>query len=1121
VVVPVYRGLDETANCLYTLLSSRVDADIRCEVTVIDDKSPEPELSAYLDRLAGLNLFTLVRNEENQGFVGSVNTGMSRLPSHDVILLNSDTEVYGDWVERLHAAAHAAPDIGTATPFSNNATICSYPLFCTDFDLPFEVGHREIDALAREANAGAVVDIPTGVGFCLYIRRDCLDAVGLFRQDVFGQGYGEENDFCQRALALGWRNVLAGDTFVRHFGRVSFLDSSEERSRNAQELIDQLHPAYLPTVRAFCESDPLRPLRERLDLARLKAKIGDRVMLFVSSALGGGTEQHQRDMEKLLEKEGVGVVFLRPVSGTTRLELGHPDILDVPNIPSCDITQGPAPFARVLRDLGIMHIHVHHLLGFSPEMPDYIAALAQSLGLGYDVTLHDYAAVCPRINMIDDSGVFCDNHDIERCQSCVDRNGSPFGPVAMWRWRIVQEEFLRRARHVFVPHLDVKTRLKGIFPGANIQVRTHPELLPPMDAAPVPREPDEPLRVALIGAIGPHKGFAVFKACAEAAQRLGQPITFIVIGYLSDPREVSDLPNVVVTGPYDQEDLPGLLEKYRCHLAFFPAVWPETYSYTLSQAFAAGLYPVCFDLGAPAGRIREVVWGELLPLELCRHPRVINERLLGCVPPPKPPGLSATLGGRYDRLLTDYYGLGDKPEEEVSPQPAKRAERAAPPRIPEALAEHVVAIDGRYGTLRYYDFDAVIGRSLEAYGEWGQRELDLLTDLVDADAVVVDGGAHVGVYSQAFARSVGPRGRIISFEPNPVLYPLLVRNTASCPCSVEVHHAALDAEPRVVHITPLGTAERANLGALALKQMVGTASAQSAPVPVVNLDSLELRRLDFLKLDLEGMEPLALAGGKRTISTLQPLIYVECNTPGDGWRSLSAVREFGYRGILCRFPAYNPENWRGNATNFFGPAHESGLLLAPPRFAEKIEARLCGPDMEPIETLEDLHLALQRTPRFGDVTAMDRSFGQVTKDLETWARDAHRLLKDLTDQGLWSDRDRHLAVFLREAWNALQHPQDTKKEATAVAEALQDVLERSGFFNEHFYRAAYPGAAAANTPALYHFLTEGWRQGYAPAPGFDTVSYMQRYPDVSASGHNPLLHYIFFGQNENRDPLPS
>eukprot|EP01035_Chromulina_nebulosa_P045440 gene45440-61565_t len=179
----------------------------------------------------------LLENPENLGFVGTVNRGMALSTQADVLLLNSDTEVANDWLDRLCATAYAQARNGTVTPFSNNATICSYPRFCEPNALPPGHTTASLDALAAQANPGAAVDVPTGVGFCMYIRRDCLDAVGLFDVPNFGKGYGEENDFCRRALARGWRNLHALDTFVLHSGGVSVGASKSQRELDAMETL--------------------------------------------------------------------------------------------------------------------------------------------------------------------------------------------------------------------------------------------------------------------------------------------------------------------------------------------------------------------------------------------------------------------------------------------------------------------------------------------------------------------------------------------------------------------------------------------------------------------------------------------------------------------------------------------------------------------------------------------------------------------------------------------------------------------------------------------------------------------------------------------------------------------
>jgi GT2 family glycosyltransferase len=139
----------------------------------------------------------------------------------DVILLNSDTIVTTGWLPKVLACAASDPRIATITPFSNNAEICSYPEMCGNH--PWVMGDDpEFPNRALElASRRDYPDLPTAVGFCMYVRRAALDVVGRF-DERYGLGYGEENDFCRRLAAGGFRNVLLDDTFVAHVGNRSF-----------------------------------------------------------------------------------------------------------------------------------------------------------------------------------------------------------------------------------------------------------------------------------------------------------------------------------------------------------------------------------------------------------------------------------------------------------------------------------------------------------------------------------------------------------------------------------------------------------------------------------------------------------------------------------------------------------------------------------------------------------------------------------------------------------------------------------------------------------------------------------------------------------------------------------
>ena len=266
IVIPVYKGLEQTRTCVESVLRSRQETP--SEVVVVDDATPDTSIAEYLQRLSAQGRITLLRNEANVGFVQSVNRGMSLHEDRDVVLLNSDTEVANDWLDRLSAAAHSAADVATVTPFSNNATICSYPFEGWKGGVPGTLGLTALDGLFASVNARRSIELPTAVGFCMFIRRDCLKAIGTFDAERFGRGYGEENDFCMRAHKAGWRNVLAADVFVYHEGSVSFSEERFDLMKAAGPALIAIHPEYPLKVHEFVERDEGSALRYAVDRAR-------------------------------------------------------------------------------------------------------------------------------------------------------------------------------------------------------------------------------------------------------------------------------------------------------------------------------------------------------------------------------------------------------------------------------------------------------------------------------------------------------------------------------------------------------------------------------------------------------------------------------------------------------------------------------------------------------------------------------------------------------------------------------------------------------------------------------------------------------------------------------------
>ena len=192
------------------------------------------------------------------------------------------------WLEALAEAAYSAPDIGSACPLSNDATILSYP--DPNGGNPM-LNPAATASLARRANGSATVDIPVAVGFCMFIRHDCLASVGWLREDLFAQGYGEENDWCLRARHRGWRHVAVPGCFVAHHGGASFGAARRQLlSRNAA-ILNRLHPGYDALIAEWIGRDPLGPARRRIDTLRWRAGKRPSAVALITHSAGGGVDR--------------------------------------------------------------------------------------------------------------------------------------------------------------------------------------------------------------------------------------------------------------------------------------------------------------------------------------------------------------------------------------------------------------------------------------------------------------------------------------------------------------------------------------------------------------------------------------------------------------------------------------------------------------------------------------------------------------------------------------------------------------------------------------------------------------------------------------------------------------
>lgn len=318
VIVPLYRDHESAKACLEALALQESATPLR--FLIVDDHSPEPDISALASRFCRLHDATLIVHQVNHGFAGAVNAALARCPDGDVLLLNSDVTLPPLAIDRLIRAAYAGERIGTVMPLSNDSELTSFPLPFKPNPLPSAELAMRIDDAARRVNGDTVVDLINTIGYCVYVRRECLEATGPLSQD-YGRGYYEDVDLALRARDKGFRNVAAAGIYVSHGSGRSFGEEKKLLvSRNLPVLCDRF-PSFRAENEAYIRLDPLRAVRGAIE-AELPP--GEPVHLLVGAAAASGSPLSFRARRIVQEGGYVLMVSWRHSEPTARIEIAAP-----------------------------------------------------------------------------------------------------------------------------------------------------------------------------------------------------------------------------------------------------------------------------------------------------------------------------------------------------------------------------------------------------------------------------------------------------------------------------------------------------------------------------------------------------------------------------------------------------------------------------------------------------------------------------------------------------------------------------------------------------------------------------------------------------------------------------
>lgn len=357
---------------------------------------------------------------------------------------------------------------------------------------------------------------------------------------------------------------------------------------------------------------------------------GQESVLSIHHARGGGSSRFLRLYEHEISLSGRNVLRLRAVPESPTLgaveDWSTASGTVAPTV-VFDLADGRLQLEHFARRRLVSRLLVNHVVDRPPAMQAWIRELAAALECPYDVVLHDYFALCPRIDLIDGLLRFCGAPPAGICAGCIAAHGSDVKAVDPLTWRRNFLEFLSAADRVIVPSEDLALRMQPHLPSKRIVV------WPPEDDGGLPPEQvprlriDEPLRIVTLGALNVPKGARVVRSLALQAASVNAPLKVSVIG--SSPEvNLLRLARVEVTGAYRPEDLGRLIAAAAPHAVFLPAIWPETWSFVLTSALQRSLPVIAFDIGAPADRLRRLGRGRLLPLDLAVRPHDLLEAFM-------------------------------------------------------------------------------------------------------------------------------------------------------------------------------------------------------------------------------------------------------------------------------------------------------------------------------------------------------------------------------------------------------------------------------------------------------------------------------------------------------------
>ncbi|MCM1989289.1 glycosyltransferase [Oceanirhabdus seepicola] len=216
-IILTYNKLEYTKQCIESI-RKYTDKDTY-EIIIVDNNSEDGTVQ-WLNNQKDIKI---IFNKENLGFPKGCNQGIRVAQGDNILLLNNDVIVTPNWLENLMKCLYSSDDIGAVGAVTNS---------CSNFQsIPKQYDtYDELINFAEKFNISSFLKWEERlklIGYCMLIKKEVIQKVGLLDED-FTPGNYEDDDYCLRIRMEGYRIMLCKDTFIHHYGSVTFGKERKE-----------------------------------------------------------------------------------------------------------------------------------------------------------------------------------------------------------------------------------------------------------------------------------------------------------------------------------------------------------------------------------------------------------------------------------------------------------------------------------------------------------------------------------------------------------------------------------------------------------------------------------------------------------------------------------------------------------------------------------------------------------------------------------------------------------------------------------------------------------------------------------------------------------------------------